>query len=49
MKKLKIKQKNKQKGGFLGKLLRTLAAGMLGSALTEIRAGEGRTKVGERF
>ena len=30
-------------------LLRTLAASMLGSVLTEKRAGEGRTKAGESF
>ena len=41
----------KQKGGFLGKLLRTLSTRMLGSALTGrgvIRSGEGRTRASEK-
>ena len=41
-----------QKGGFLSTLLGTLAASILGSALTGrgvIRAGEGTIKVGENF
>ena len=41
-----------QKGGFLPMLLGTLAASMLGSALTGrgvIRAGEGTIRAGETF
>ena len=42
----------KQKGGFLGMLLGTLAAGLLGSVLTGlgvIRAGEGVIRAGQNF
>ena len=41
-----------QKGGFLPMLLGTLAASMLGSALTRkgvIEAGEGTIRAGENF
>ena len=41
-----------QKGGFLPKLLRTLATSLLGSALTGrgvIRTGEGTIRAGENF
>ena len=48
-----IKNKaKKQKGGFLGMLLGTLAAGLLGSVLTGlgvIRAGEGVIRAGQNF
>ena len=48
-----IKNETKeQKGGFLPKLLGTLAASMLGSALTGrevITAGEGTIRAGENF
>ena len=48
-----IKNKTKeQKGGFLPMLLGTLAASMLGSALTRrgvIRAGEGKIRAGENL
>ena len=50
---LTIKNEAKeQKGEFLSMLLGTLAASMLGSALTErgvIRAGEGTNSAGEIF
>ena len=41
-----------QKGGFLGMLLGTLDASLLGNLLTSkdtIRAGEGRIRAGEKF
>ena len=48
-----IKNESKeQKGGFLSMLLGTLAASMLGSALTGrgiIRAGKGKIRAGENF
>ena len=48
-----IKNETKeQKSGFLPMSLRTLAASMLGSALTRkgvIRSGEGIIRVGENF
>ena len=48
-----IKNKaKKQKGGFLGMLLGTLAAGLLRSVLTGlgvIRAGEGVIRAGQNF
>ena len=41
-----------QKGGFLGMLLSTLCASLLGKLLTgkgTIRVGEGTNRAGERF
>ena len=45
-------QAKEQKSGFLSMLLGTLAARMLGTALTArgvIRAGKGRIRAGENF
>ena len=49
----KIKNEaKKQRGGFLGKLLSTLGASLLGTVLTGrgvVRAGEGAVRTGEIF
>ena len=50
MKQFKVKKK--QKGGFLGMLLGTLRASLLGSLLTGkclIRASEGTSRAGQDF
>ena len=45
-------EKKEQKGGFLGILLRTLSASLLGNLLTDketIRAGKGTVIAGQDF